>query len=300
MSLIPAFDPLYRIWHLRKVWQLCLIPPMLGVLAATLYPDRLAALSTPFGAGLLLSLWAVGSALHLILWPRLPVEVLAWSVTLGLLLAVAPGILHTRDGSAFSLVWLAALAAPLGLALNHLILTLMFRGPTVGRHYSASASTRLGPEHILQSLRLGPDQSGPFAETGPACNDGSFTVHLPVPVQIDSRRAAGLWSCTARLVDESALHQLQALVPVAEPHKETRILLRAEADGDGARIFVDEFETGLPLGCALLFGLTGMHDDMLRARIDHAEGRPSQAIRAATQTSPLRAIGEWVTPLREG
>ena len=284
MPLVPVFDPVYRFWHLRRVWQLALIAPMLGVILATWHPLGTSWLTTPHLAAGLLAVWAVIAALHLICWPRHPVEVLAWSLTLGAGLGLAPVIMGL--GAVAAAVLLIPLLA---LACHRVTRRAVFSGPLVGHHFHAACHSDLAPAHIVHALRLTPGTSDPFRQTGPGDAQGQFLHTTPVPPELNPA-AGDVWETRARVVDESALHQLQALIPLDEPHKETRILLRAEASGHGSRVTMDEFETGLPLGCAVLFGLIGLHEDTLRARIDHSQGLPSRTIRAAAGTSPLDGL----------
>jgi hypothetical protein len=289
-----VFDPAYRFWHLRRFWQLCLIPPMLGILGATLYPPNATGIATPLGACLILGLWALGSAAYLVLWPRLPLEVLALALCLSVSLAIAPGLalIHPALLGLFLVLWPIA-AGFMMIEINRLLGQAIFCGPGVGRHFIARRPSILPPEEIMSALRLGPDQDHPMGRSGPTAPDGSFFIEFPAPPEIqpilrgmaDPDKA--VWHCRAMIVDESPLHQVQSLIPLAEPQKETRVLLRAEPKGTGSMVFMDEFETDLPFGCAVVFRLIGLHDDYLRARIDWAEGRPSEAIRCAAITSPV-------------
>lgn len=297
------FDPAYRLWHLRRFWQLCLIPPMLGILCATLYPPNISGLATPSGAALCLGLWTLGSAIYLILWPRLPLEVFALSLSLGAIFALVPAVAVMNPGL---FLWMAlalpAFALPMVVAATRLLDRMLFIGPGVGRHFTASAESRLAPEQVIAALRLRGGQSGPMLQTGPMANDGQFTLSLPAPPELQpildpshspDGHLHGKWECFARVIDESPRHQLQAMIPKTEPHKETRILLRAEPSATGSTVSMDEFETDLPLGCAILFRLIGLHEDYLRARVDRAEGRPSPAIRFAALNSPLLMFARW-------
>lgn len=304
MPTTAIFDPAYRFWHLRRFWQLCLIPPMLGILFATLYPANSTGIATPFGAGILMAIWACGAAIYLVLWPRLPLEVLALALTLGLCVAVAPAIALIHP-SLLALMFLAlpAIAFALVTWINRMLCGLLFVGPGVGRHLSASGVSDLCPERVIRELRIEANLDGPMLRTGPMASDGTFRLCFPLPPEIQliphspdnpSDPQHGDWECVARIVDESPYHQLQSLIPQSEPHKETRVLLRAEPNGQGSLVWMDEFETGLPLGCALMFGLIGLQEDYLRARIDHAQGRPSPAIRWAAPTSPLKLFARWM------
>lgn len=299
-----VFDPAYRFWHLRRFWQLCLIPPMLGILFATLYPPNITGIATPFGGSILMAIWASGAALYLVLWPRVPLEVLALSLTLGLCVAVAPAIALIHPSLlALMLLTLPAIGFALALWSNRMLCGLLFVGPGVGRHFSASGLSDLCPERVIMALRIDANLDGPMFRTGPIARDGTFPLCFPLPPEIQlipqstntpTDPQHGGWDCVARIVDESPFHQLQSLIPLSEPHKETRVLLRAEPHGNGSRVWMDEFETGLPLGCALIFGLIGLQADYLRARIDHAQGDPSPAIRWATPSSPLKLFLRWM------
>jgi hypothetical protein len=302
------FDPAYRLWHLRRFWQLCLIPPMLGILCAILYPSNISGLATPTGAALGLGLWAVGSATYLIFWPRLPLEVFALSLSLAAIFAIVPAIAVTDPGL---MPWVALVLPVLALAMviaaARVLNWMLFIGPGVGRHFTAHAESCLAPEEVIAALRLRGGLSGPMLQTGPMASDGQFTLCLPAPPELQpilhsslppDRHLHGSWECFARIIDESPRHQLQAIIPKAEPHKETRILLRAEPSNAGSTVSMDEFETDLPLGCAILFRLIGLHEDYLRARVDRAEGRPSPAIRFAALNSPLLMLARWMARKR--
>lgn len=298
------FDPAYRLWHLRRFWQLCLIPPMLGILGATLYPPNATGIATPLGAGLTLGLWALGSAAYLVLWPRLPLEVFALSLTLGVIFVSVPAVALIDPGLvAWMLLALPILALAMVIGFTRLLDRIMFIGPGVGRHFTASAESRLAPEEVIAALRLRGGLRGPIVQTGPLTSDGQFALSLPAPpelqpilhpAQATKGHPHATWDCFARVIDESPRHQLQAMIPKAEPHKETRILLRAEPSPTGSTVSMDEFETDLPLGCAILFHLIGLHEDHLRARIDLAEGRPSASIRWANANSPLLMLAHRI------
>lgn len=294
------FDPVYRFWHLRRFWQLCLIPPMLGVLCATLYPPNIIGIATPTGAALGLGIWALGSATYLILWPRLPLEVFALSLSVAAIFAIAPAVaLIHPELLAWMVLALPVIAFGMVVGVTRLLDRMLFIGPGVGRHFTASAESRLAPEEVIAALRLRGGLHGPMLQTGPITSDGQFALSLPAPPELQAilhpsqppdGQLHGIWECVARIIDEGPQHQLQSMIPKAEPHKETRILLRAEPSATGSTVSMDEFETDLPLGCAILFRLIGLHEDYLRARVDCAEGRPSPAIRFAALNSPLLMI----------
>jgi len=297
------FDPAYRLWHLRRFWQLCLIPPMLGILCATLYPPNIAGIATPAGAAIGLGLWAFGSATYLILWPRLPLEVFALSLSVGAIFAIVPAVVLIHPGlMAWMFLALPVIGLGMVIGITRLLDWMLFIGPGVGRHFTASAESHLAPEEVIAALRLRGGLRGPMLQTGPLTNDGQFALSLPAPPELQpilnpSRAPDGhlqaTWECFARIIDESPRHQLQSMIPKAEPHKETRILLRAEPSATGCTVSMDEFETDLPLGCAILFRLIGLHEDYLQARIDLAEGRPSASIRRASPNSPLLMLARW-------
>ena len=303
-----VFKPAYRLWHLRRLWQLCLIPPMLGIICATAYPPNdgtsASAIATPLGAVIILGLWAVGSAAYLIRWPRLPLEVLALSVTTALILGIAPAIALIYPGLlALMLLALPGLVLTMVIAITGFLGRLLFVGPKVARHFTASADSHLGAEQVIAALRLDAGLDGPMGQSGTKDSDGHFAFRIPAPPELQpiihgaddpGHCLHHTWDCMAQIIDESPRHQLQSMIPQAEPHKETRILLRAEPQQKGARVWMDEFETDLPLGCAVLFQLIGLHDDYLRARIDRAEGRPSPAIRFAEVTSPVLMFARWL------
>jgi hypothetical protein len=264
----------YRLFRLRRLILVSVLPPCLAVLAIYVVKGPSALYLLPFAL--------LGPGLHILRYPNAWTESLAVSLTLSVVLGLA-GTVGTDVGLiglSLRLVGLGVVGVIVFLAVSTLGAGLLFFGPEKEFTVSAHRKSRLDPATLKKRITLYPGRVDDRVSCGQAREDGVFPVTMKH--QISDLSDAGSEQIDVTyfgfvLTDRPELHELIAIPGDGGDTSTTQHSFIEQRKGT----IVNLSERSLPVTYGFFAGywLQDYLADHLTDEIDHAEGRAMRANR---------------------